>query len=56
MFSTQPEAAQPMPPWPADWVERWPVERPETLFDNDRQAPEHGGGNGVAAAPASRTR
>jgi len=43
MFSTQPEATQPMPPWPADRVERWPVERLRpysTMTDRRRSTAE----------------
>lgn len=36
MFATQPEPAGPTPPWPADQVERWPIERLTPYANNPR--------------------
>ena len=36
MFATQPEPAGPTPPWPADQVERWPIERLKLYTNNPR--------------------
>lgn len=36
MFLTQPESAGPMPPWPADETQRWPLERLKPYANNPR--------------------
>ena len=36
MLSTQPESAGPMPPWPADEIQRWPLERLKPYTNNPR--------------------
>jgi ParB-like nuclease domain len=36
MFSTKPEPAAPMRHWPADQVERWPIERLTPYANNPR--------------------